>query len=104
MKHRALFAALAICRTILADVTAPAIADTSVSLSNPSLTGGSVTVLPVSADRTVLMKFDLASVLPPGVLAGQIVNATLRLYVNHVGAAGPFDIYPAAVDWNEGPA
>lgn len=104
MKYRAVLGAMVLCSTLLADVSAPVIADTSVSASNLSLTGGASTILPVSADRIALLKFDVASALPPGVLATDIVKATLRLYVTHVGAAGAFDVNPAAVDWNEATA
>jgi hypothetical protein len=104
MNVRVMLTAFMICRTVLADVSALVAADTSVSMLNPSLTGGASTVLPISADRTVLMRFNLDAALQPSLFGTPVAIATLRLYVNHVGTAGSFDVYPAALNWNEATA
>jgi hypothetical protein len=41
------------------------------------------------------------SQLPSGVTAGQVQKATLTLFVNHVNAAGTFNIYTAVGAWTE---
>lgn len=47
-----------------------------------------------------LLQFDL-SFLPPLATAGNISNATLRLYVNRVGVAGSIDVLAASAPWTE---
>jgi hypothetical protein len=47
-----------------------------------------------------LFQFDLSE-LPPGTVAANVASASLRLYVEKVGAAGAIDVSVAASAWSE---
>ncbi len=77
----------------------PLVADTYISGAIPTLNFGGLANLNVgnSANGNVaLLKFDL-SVLP----AAGIARATLRIFVNKVGAAGAIDVLGVSTPWTE---
>src|SRR5260370_35146351 len=47
-----------------------------------------------------LFQFDLGS-LPPGTTAASVSGASLRLFVNKIGAAGSINVYAATAAWSE---
>jgi hypothetical protein len=79
---------------------APLAADAHVSTALPANNFGAVTTVNVGAGATGLLRFDLGS-LPPGVTASQLVKATLKLYVNRVGAPGGIEVQTVNSAWTE---
>ena len=74
--------------------------DASVNSAHPTTNYGALSNLYVGNGTTSLLQFDL-SVLPSGTTASQISNATLRLYVNRVNAAGSVTVSPVTSSWTE---
>jgi hypothetical protein len=64
---------------------------------DPTTNYGASTLLEVAASQTSYIQFNLASI-PAGAVISQ---ATLKLYVNSVAAAGSFDVDYASGAWSE---
>ncbi len=81
--------------------TAPLIGDAFINPGISNNYGGTVNVnVGGVAGSRGLFQFDLTT-LPPGTLPGSISVATLRIFVNRVGAAGAVDVYSASSAWTE---
>src|SRR6185436_7638908 len=78
--------------------SAPPIADTYIASSKTSTNYGSQSALVVQTGTQTFLKFDL-SALPSGI---SVSKATLRLYLNTVGASGNLDVFPVFNNWSEG--
>lgn len=76
---------------------APPVADTYSASGAPWANFGTKPLLQVSNKNTSYLRFSLDT-LPAGV---SVNKATLRLYVNSVGAAGSFDVYAVNNAWEE---
>src|SRR5271165_6434952 len=93
--------ALAILQTAAWAQTAPLVGDAFINPGVGSNFGGTVNVnVGGLAGSEGLFQFDLTK-LPPGTTASSVSAATLRLFVNKVGAAGTVNIYGALASWTE---
>lgn len=77
------------------------VADSHVSVSQPSLNFGSLPQVAVGAGSVGLFRFDLSH-LPPGTTASQIKQANLVLWTTRVGTAGTIEAQRVFGPWNEG--
>ena len=77
------------------------VGDTHISSSHPSANFGGLTNLHVGNGNTVLIQFDVQSVLPAGILSSQIAKADLVLYVNRVNNPGSLDLKAVTSPWSE---
>ena len=55
----------------------------------------------MSETETLLLRFDVAAVLPSNVTAEQIGKATLTLWVSKIAAQGYCGVYPVTSQWGE---
>jgi hypothetical protein len=81
--------------------TAPLVGDAFINPGSASNFGGTVNVNVGGASGSQgLFLFDLTA-LPAGTTASNVSVATLRLFLNKVGAAGSVNVYAAATAWSE---
>jgi hypothetical protein len=81
-------------------VDVPPAADAHVSVSTPAANFGTLGNISVGAGAVGLLRFDL-STLPTGVIAADVVKATLTLFVNRIGVPGGIDVAPLSSAWTE---
>ena len=94
-------AALTFLQPAVWSQTVPLIGDTFIQPGSGINVGGTVTVNVGGATGFQgLFQFDLSK-LPTGTTAANVSSASLRLFVNKVGAAGPINIYTATTSWSE---
>ncbi len=74
--------------------------DAYVVPGNGSNFGSATSIFVGSSSSQGLVQFDLTT-LPPGLLSSQVQQATLTLFVNHVGVPGTVNIYAANGPWTE---
>ena len=72
-------------------------ADAYVTSSMPTANFGASPILPVQAETTSYVRFNLGAL--PG--SAKIAKATLRLYVDAVTAPGSFDVFQVSSGWSE---
>jgi hypothetical protein len=74
--------------------------DAYTSQSRPTTPQGGLPQLLVDSGDITYLKFDL-STLPSGTQAGQVLRATLLVWVNRVTTAGLLDVSPVTGAWDE---
>ena len=78
--------------------------DTYTLTTSPATNYGTNGGLQVQSGKaTVFVRFDLSSI-PPGYTSADIAKATLKLYVNSVGASGSFNVDYVVGSWSEATA
>jgi hypothetical protein len=93
--------ALALFQTAVWAQSAPLVGDAYILPGNAGNTGGAITVNVGGAlGYQGLFLFDLTK-LPAGTTAANVSSASLRLFVNKVGAAGAINVYGATASWSE---
>ena len=81
--------------------TLPLVGDAFIMPGSASNFGGTVNVnVGGVSGYQGLFQFDLSK-LPPGTIAANISSASLRLYVNKIGAAGSINVNVATASWTE---
>jgi len=95
-----LFLCLASWASSVRAVVTTAVTDTYVSSASPAQSFGSASTLNVNSQSIALVKFDLGS-LPDGLIANQIVKATVQLWVETTPAAsGSINIFQISKAWD----
>ncbi len=79
---------------------APLVADTYVSVANPSLNFGNLPTMTIGGSNVGLLEFDL-STLPSGIASTSVVKATLQVFVDRVGTSGTISVAPLLGPWTE---
>src|ERR1019366_1138921 len=93
--------ALALLQTAIWAQTAPLIGDAFIAPGAGSNYGATVSVNvggPIGYQGLLL--FDLSK-LPPGTTAANVSGASLRLFLDRAGVAGPINVYAASSPWSE---
>ncbi len=81
--------------------TLPLVGDAFIMPGSASNFGGTVNVnIGGVSGYQGLFQFDLSK-LPPGTIAANVSSASLRLYVNKIGAAGSINVNVANASWTE---
>jgi hypothetical protein len=91
---------LALCAGAAQALDTPLAADTHVNTTLPANNFGSLPQLNIGGGATALLRFDL-STLPAGTTAAKLVKASLKLYVNRIGAAGAIEVLGLNGAWDE---
>jgi hypothetical protein len=93
--------ALALSPAAIWAQTVPLVGDTFVIPGNPTNYGSTVNVnVGGSLSEQGLLQFDLSE-LPPGTTAASVTAASLRLFVNKIGAPGAINISVPTASWSE---
>lgn len=103
MKHLRITTALALlaCTGGARALDVPLQADAQISNLTPSINFGSLPQLGVGGGASVLLRFDLAGVLPAGLSAAKLQKANLKLFVNRVGVPGAIEVLSVNGGWGE---
>jgi hypothetical protein len=75
--------------------------DAYVSASQPATNFGNAETLPVGNGNRVLLRFDVASMLPAGTAAGQVSKAVLQVWVSDITKAGSVEVSELLGSWTE---
>jgi hypothetical protein len=75
-------------------------ADSYTNTADPTTNYGAKTLLDVESSQTTYIQFNLSSI-PSGYTGADITQATLKLYVNTVSAAGSFNVDYVNGTWSE---
>lgn len=76
-------------------------ADTQISSASPGTNYGATTSLAVTSTSSVLLRFDVADILPVGVTSAQVARARLIVFVNTAGTGGTINVYQVDSTWGE---
>jgi hypothetical protein len=76
--------------------------DSYTNAADPTTNYGAKTLLDVESSQTTYIQFNLSSI-PAGYTSADITQATLKLYVNTVTAAGSFNVDYVNGTWTETP-
>jgi hypothetical protein len=102
LRWQAALAALTLLFTAIGSAQQlPVIADTELSSLSPTKNFGASSTLTVDSAHSVLLSFDLANLLPPGVTASQVNRARLILFPDSVTTNGSFKVVDVNSSWSE---
>jgi len=76
-------------------------ADTQINSAAATTNYGASSTLQIGGGYSTLLKFDLASFLPAGTTASQVLGARLVIFPDKVTTAGNFSVYQVTSAWSE---
>ncbi len=75
--------------------------DTQINSASPTTNYGSIPALSVNSTTSVLLRYDLADILPENVTGAQVSRARLILFPDSVTTMGNFNIFEVSAGWGE---
>jgi hypothetical protein len=76
--------------------------DAQINSAATSTNYGASTTLQIGGTYSTLLKFDIASLLPPGTTASQVLAARLVIFPDKITTGGTYSLYQVTSSWSEG--